>query len=95
VASTPSNQELSLLSIKNLTKTCPGGTRALRGVSLESIGRNERAAEEVARGKAQAQHRKFDPGIRGQFEATLAGVDPYNKRIDRNPDDNIAVEEKK
>jgi len=27
---------------------------------------------------------------------TLVGIDPYNKLIDRNPDDNlIAVEEKK
>ena len=68
-ASAPSNQELTVLSIKNLTKTYPGGTRALHGVSLKSIWRNERAPEGVARGKAQVQHRKFDPGIRGQFQA--------------------------
>jgi len=68
-ASAPSNQELTVLSIKNLTKTYPGGTRALHGVSLKSIWRNERAPEGVARGKAQVQHRKFDPGIRDQFQA--------------------------
>jgi hypothetical protein len=34
--------------------------------------------------------------IRVDEKPTFAGIDPYNKLIDRNPEDNvIAVEEKK
>jgi len=84
-----------VLSIKNLTKTYPGGTRALRGVSLEGIGRNERAAEVVAGGKAEVQHRKFDPGICGQFQAHVCKGRSLQQTDHPNPDDNNALEGKK
>jgi ABC-type glutathione transport system ATPase component len=98
-----------VLSIKNLTKTYPGDSRALRGVSLEIppgmfglVGPNGAGKSTVNQKDETRKMLGYLPQESWALEfvvdtkPTLVGIDPYNKLIDRNPDDNlIAVEEKK
>ena len=98
-----------MLSINHLTKTYPGDSRALRVVSLEiPPGRFGLAGPDGA-GKSTVNQKDETRKMIGDLpqessalefvvdtKPTLVGIDPYNKLIDRNPDDNlIAVEEKR
>ena len=98
-----------MLSIKNLTKTYPGDSRALRGVSPRIppvcsawLARTEQGNRPSTKKTKPAGCAAICRRSRAALEfvvdtkPTLVGIDPYNKLIDRNPDDNlIAVEEKK
>ena len=98
-----------MLSIKNLTKTYPGDSRALRGVSLEIppgmfglVGPNGAGKSTVNQKDETRKMLGYLPQESWALEfvvdtkPTLVGIDPYNKLVDRNPDANlIAVEEKK
>ena len=39
--------------------------------------------------EAPLRCRDLDARVRGRSKATRVGIDPYNKIIDRNPDDNL------
>ena len=98
-----------MLSIKNLTKTYPGDSRALRGVSLEILPGLFGLVGPNGAGKSTVNQKDETRKMLGDLpqesaalefvvdaKPTLVGIDPYNKLIDRNPDHNlIAVEEKK
>ena len=98
-----------MLSINDLTKIYPGDSRALRGVSLEippgmfgPLGPNGAGKSTVNQkdenGKMFGELPQESSALESVVDTkpTLVGIDPYNKLIDRNPDDNlIAVEEER
>lgn len=78
-----------MLSIRNLTHVYPGGTRALDDVSLEIpagmfglLGPNGAGKSTLMRCIAALQ-------TPTSGAIPFAGIDPYNKRIDRNSGDNV------
>ena len=78
-----------MLSIRNLTHVYPRGTRALDDVSLEIpagmfglLGPNGAGKSTLMRCIAALQ-----TPTSGAIH--FAGIDPYNKRIDRNSGDNV------
>jgi energy-coupling factor transporter ATP-binding protein EcfA2 len=98
-----------VLSLKNLTKIYPEDSRALRGFSREIPSRMFGLGGPNGAGKSTVNQKDETRRMLGYLpqesrplefvvdtKPTLVGIDPYNKLIDRNPDDNlIAVEEKK